>query len=233
MFKIKTLIILVGMAATVALSAAPASAWFSSTQSQGKIKVLNSGEFNYAGQGNVKCPAAEIEAQWHIQKTGPIKLQQEATTEGPHLQIQVKNWGPKCVAEIGTSKIAAGEVKVKECDFQLVQATKGSTTPTGGVVTPCLIVIGALCEVQIPAGMETSSESGKGINVGLSKGLIENKGSNILGKVNAESGGTGGLAGEGIFAESVGKNALCTLKKVTEEATLTGLEGELEGVKAV
>jgi hypothetical protein len=232
MFKIKMLTVLVGMAATFALSAAPASAWFSSTQSQGKIKVISSGEFNYAGQGFVKCPPSEIVAQWHIQKSGPIKVQQGATTEGPHLQIQVKNWGPECEAVVGTTKVAPGEVSVKECDFQLVQV-KGSLSPTGGVVTPCLIKIGALCEIQVPAGMETSSESGKGINVGLSKAKLENKAPNIFGTVNAETGGTGELAGEGIFAESVGKNALCTLKKVTEEAKLTGLEGELEGVKAV
>lgn len=81
--------------------------------------------------------------------------------------------------------------------------------------------------------METSSGSNSGINVGLAKGTIANEGANILGKVNAEEGGTGGLAGKGIFAESVGTNALCTLKKVTEEATLTGLEGKLENIKAV
>jgi hypothetical protein len=231
MFRIKALAILIGMAATFALSAAPASAWFSSTQTQGKVKVISSGEFAYAGQGFIKCPASEIEAQWHIQKKGPIKLQQEVTTEGPHLQIQVKNWGSNCLAEIGTTKVGAGELKIKECGVQLVQV-KGSLSPTGGVVTPCLIKLGSLCEVQVPSGMETSSESDKGINVGLSKGKLENKASNIFGTINVESGGAGGLAGEGIFAESVGKNALCTLKKSTEEATLTGLEFELEGIKA-
>jgi hypothetical protein len=236
MSRLKTLTVLSSVVAMFALSATPASAWFSSTQSQGNAKVITSGVFNYAGQGKVTCPAKEIVAQWHIGKAAPIKVQQEATTEGPHLNLQVKKWGPDCTAEIGTTKIAAGEIEVKECDFQLVQE-KGSFTPTGGVATPCLLKIGKgatpLCEIQVPAGMETSSGSGKGINVGLSKGTLENKGANIFGKINAEEGGTGELAGKAIFAESVGKNALCTLKKVTEESTLTSLEGELEGVKAV
>ncbi|HEY7831712.1 MAG TPA: hypothetical protein VIC06_14210 [Solirubrobacteraceae bacterium] len=240
MQRLKTLSVLTGLLAVLAISATPASAWFKSTTSTGTAKIIVSGEFNYAGQGKIKCPASEIKASWAIQTAGQIKEhqvngKQELATVGPHLNLVVANWGPNCVAEIGTTKIAAGEISVKACELQLVQE-KGSFVATGGVVTPCLVKIGKgvkpLCEIQVPAGMETSAESGKGINVGLSKGTLENKGANIFGKVNAESGGTGQLAGEGIYAQSVGTNALCTLKKVTEEAKLTGVEGELEGVKA-
>lgn len=45
MFRLKTLSFFVGVVATLALSATPASALFSSTQTQGKVTVLASGIF--------------------------------------------------------------------------------------------------------------------------------------------------------------------------------------------
>jgi hypothetical protein len=239
MRQLKALGVLTGLVAVLAISATPASAWFKATTSTGTATVLASGEFKYAGQGTIKCPAKEIVATWAIQTAGQIKEhqingKQELTTFGPHLHIVVTKWGPNCIAEIGTTKIGVGGVIVKPCEFQLVQE-KTSLVATGGVVTPCLVKIGTgspLCEIQVPAGMETSAESGKGINVGLSKIALENKGTNLLGKINATSGGTGQLAGEAVFAQSVGTNPLCTLKKVTEEATLTGVEAEATGVNA-
>jgi hypothetical protein len=240
MQRLKTLSVLVGLLAVLAISATPASAWFKATTSTGTATVLTSGEFKYAKQGTIKCPAKEILAKWAIQTAGQIKEhqvngKQELTTFGPHLNLDVTSWGPNCVAEIGGTKIAAGEIVVSECELQVVQA-KGSFVATGGVVKGCLVKIGKgvkpLCVIQVPAGMETSAESGKGINVGLSKVALENSGTNLLAKVNAETGGTGQLAGEGIFAQSVGTNALCTLKKSTEEATLTGLEDSAAGVHA-
>ena len=232
MQRFKVLSVLAGLVAVLAISATPASAWFKSTTTTGPAKILVSGEFNYAGQGKIKCPASEIKASWAIQSAGQIKEhqvngKQELTTFGPHQNLVVSNWGTNCVAEIGTTKIAAGEIVVKACELQVVQA-KESFVATGGVVTPCLVKIGKgakpLCEIQVPAGMETSAESGKGINVGLSKATLENKGANIFGKINAESGGVGQLAGEGVYAASVGTNSLCTLKRSPKKPSLLALK---------
>jgi hypothetical protein len=241
MIRLKTLSVLVGVLFTLAISATPASAIFVSTNgsTQGVGHALKSGEFKYANQGTVTCEAKTIEGKWQIQTAGQIKEhqvngKQEIAKEGPHLNIQIKNWGT-CTAKIG-----AGEslpAKVKPCELQLVQSEKGSLSATGGVVTPCLIKVGPekpTCEIQVPAGMEKSPESGVGINVGLKSNVLENiKGVGLKGKSAINAGGQGQLAGEGIYAESLSGHSLCTLKPVTEEATLEGLEVEAVGVEAL
>ena len=245
MIRLKTLGVLTGIVATLALSAAPASAWFRSiakpAQSQGTITVISHGVFHYTNQGIVECPTNEIKAQYHIQTKGQLKNhgqevgKQEQTTEGPHLAIQVKEWG-KCESEITGQKNRL-EAKVKECDFQIVQQ-KGSFEATGGIITGCFVKIGPekepLCEIQVPAGMEKQPGSNEGINVGLKEIKLSNVGKNVLAKANING---GGLAQKGertgkIFAYSVGKNALCPLSKHTEEATLEGLEGEANELEA-
>jgi hypothetical protein len=240
MSRLKTLSVLAGIIASLAISVTPAYAVFKSKNgsTQGTGHAILSGSFKYASQGTVECEPKTIEAKWQIQTAGQIKEhqingKQEPTTEGPHLNIQIKNWGT-CKAIISGSTLPAN---VKPCELQLVQTAKGVLTATGGVVTPCIVKAGEptkpTCEIQIPAGIETAAESGVGINVGLKENTLKNTAAGLLGKTNITGGGQGQLAGEGIYAESLAGHSLCPLKPVTEEATLSGLEVEAEGVEEV
>jgi len=228
MSRLKMLSVLSGMIAVLALSAAPAYALWESTNgsTRGTVHVLTPGEFTYETGASVKCPnAAEIKAQWILEGAGQIKEQQKATTKGPHLQLQVKSWG-KCEATVKGTTVAA---TVGECDFRLVQQA-GVFTATGGVSTmPCVIKT-SICLIQVPVGMEKSQNSGTGINVGLKTVELSNVGSNQLDKAKITEGGEGQL-GTGIFAQSSG--AFCPLAASSGTGTLTGLEFEAEGVKAV
>ena len=94
MSRLKTLSVLVGTLAMLALSAVPASAIWESNNGQttGNVNVLKTGLFSYGRGAVFKCPsAAEVKAQWQIQGAGQIKGQQKITTQGPHLQFQVKS----------------------------------------------------------------------------------------------------------------------------------------------
>jgi len=230
MHRLKILSVLAGTIAMLALSATSASAtWTSnSTQTTGTISVQKAGAFTISGN-TLKCVASEIKAQWQIQGAGQIKEQQKITTSGPHLQVQVKNWGANClINEIAPTTIS-------ECDFQLVQQA-GSLTATAGISKqPCTIKIpAASCTIQIPTGIEAPQGSGKGINIGLKGVTLTNSGTNQIDNAEITSGGQGQLAGEAIFAQAPGAGcASLGLAASTEEATLTGLEFTAEGVKAV
>jgi hypothetical protein len=235
MSRLKTLSVLGGILAGIALSAASASAiWVSNNGStRGIVAVKVPGQFNYAGQGTVKCPAVGIISQWVIEGSGQLKQQRKVTTSGPNLLLQVKSWGSGCEASVGVVNNIK-PVSISECNFLITQQA-ASLEPVFATVSGCLIKVGTgappLCEIQIPAGME-SPTSGRGINVGLKKTELKNETGDVFGKLNIATGGEGQRPGEGIFAESVGSNALCTLKPVTEEATLTGYEIEFSGIKA-
>jgi len=230
MTRLKILSVLAGTLAMLALSAAPSSAIWESNNGQttGTVKILKTGEFTYAKGATVKCPnIAEVKAQWQIQGAGQIKEQQKITTKGPHLQIQVKEWG-KCEATVGTNKLPA---KVGECDFQLVQQA-GVFKATGGVSKQPCVIKAEPCQIQVPIGMEKTQNSGTGINVGLKEVVLSNVGKNQLDVANVTSGGEGQL-GEGIFAQSTSGNPLCPLAASSGTGSLTGLEFEAEEVKAV
>lgn len=228
MFRLKTLSVLAGMVAVLAVSAAPASAWFYATGQQwkGQVTITNAGVFSYgegANRAEVKCVASEIKAQWSIQTKGQIKIHEKEekqlqTKFGPHLHIQVKDWGKGCTAKIGAKGEALAAV-VKPCELQGVDPQKGVATATGGVATECVIKGGG-CEIHVPAGMEKEAGSGTGINVGLKEIEVENKENNLFGKINIT----------GIRAEKQPNTPLCPLLSKSEEASLKGVEGELLGV---
>ena len=202
---------------------------FESKQDEGNDKILKFGELKVAG-AVVTCAASEIKGQWHIATNAQIKQTQKEATKGLDLLLQVKNWG-KCSAKIGKEAFGA---EIKECDIRIVQVE--SEIGYGGVVSPCFVKIGtegkeALCELQIPAGMETEAESDEGINVGLKEATF-NKTAPLILKVNLATGGLGGAEGEGIFVQQIGKHLLCPVLKTTEEAELVGMEVEAEGVES-
>src|SRR6202140_3225595 len=231
MSRLKTLSVIAGIFAMLALSAAPASAIWESNNGQttGTVKILKTGEFTYStGGATVKCPnAAEIKVQWQIQGAGQIKEQQKITTKGPHLQLQVKSWG-KCEAIVGTTKLPA---TVSECAFQLVQQA-GVMKATGGVSKRPCVIKAEPCQIQVPIGMEKTQNSGTGINVGLKEIELANVGKNQLDKVKITEGGEA-QGGKGVFAQSTSGNPLCPLAGSSATGTLTGLEFEAEEVKAV
>jgi hypothetical protein len=227
--KLRALGVLAGFIAALAVTAAPASAWFYAPGQQwkGPVKITNSGIFAYGEATNkaeVKCVAKEIEGLWSIQTKGQIKDhenqetgKQVQTKWGPHLTIQIKTWGSGCKAKIGgASEIAA---EVKPCRLQAVDPQKGSTTATGGVETECVIKAGN-CELHVPAGMEKEPGSGEGINVGLHEIKFENSGNNLLGKINVT----------GVHAEKQPNTPGCPLLSGAHNASLSEVEGTLEGV---
>lgn len=229
--RLKTLSVLAGSIAMLALSATTASAEFRSTltpaQSQGNITVLKESAVTDEGV-TAKCPPAEIVGQYHIQKKGQIKQQQTATTEGPHLQIQIKSWGKGCEAELLKSKVP---VEIKPCGFQAVQ--RQTTEATGGVSEACLIKVGGekpICELQLPVGMETAKASNQGINVGLKEIKLSNNGGNLL-STGVLSGGGRGQLGEKGFVVQIPGHPLCPIK-TNENGEISGGEGEAIGVNA-
>ena len=229
MLKIKALGVFVGIVTALVLSAAPAVAEFQSTQKQGIGHVVVAGEFKIPTVGKTTCVATEIEGQWHIQTKGQIKAQLAETTKGPNLEVQVKNWGTKCLTETtGGSKIPT---TVKPCALRLTQLQ--TTEATGGVKTPCLITLkegAGECNIQVPAGMETAAESGQGINVGLKEIKLTNetKGS-LIAKVNIKKGGVQ-QKGEGVFFGTSGKTICAVGSAGTAE--LVGMEVEGENLSA-
>lgn len=231
MFRFKTLSVLAGLVAVLAISATPASAWWKSTQTQGTVKVIEPGAFT-DGTAIITCPKEEVKVQWSIQAAAQIKAAQTRVTEGPHLSMQVK-WGNKeydCLTKIAGSET---ETNVTACELQLAQA-KTSLIATGGVVTPCTIKIGkgsALCELLVPTGMEKSANSNEGINVGLTETTLSNVGANQLDKVNTEKGGAGQL-GTGVRVNQIPGHTNCAVA-TNEKGALTGLEIEAENVKAI
>jgi hypothetical protein len=239
--RLKTLSLLAGFIAVLAVSATPASAWWKSTlgQTQGPVHFVAPGKFVDKG-ATFECPLNELKAQWYLQTKGQIKEhqkngKQEPTTEGPHLNIQIK-WGNKAfdckTKAAGVENVA---MNITACELQLVQQ-KGSLTATAGVVTPCLITVGEgaspLCALQIPAGMETQSGSNEGINVGLTTTVLENRLENQFDKGTINAGGKGSAPGEGIHVVQQGTHSLCPVA-TNEEAELLGLELEAEKVNAV
>jgi hypothetical protein len=240
----KTLSVVVGLVAMLAISATPASAWWRSTakpaQTQGTIAVTAHGALT-DGSAVIECPTNEIKAQWYLQTKGQIKEhqkngKQEPTTEGPHLNIQIK-WGNKtfnCKTKAtGIENIATN---VSACELQLVQQ-KGVLAATGGVVTTCVVTIGEgakpLCVLAAVAGMEKQAGSNEGINVGLTTTVLENKlETNQFDKVEVEAGGKGQLGGGGIYLSQQGTNALCPVS-TNESGHLKGLEFEAEKIIAI
>lgn len=231
MSRLKTLSVLAGIIAALAVSAAPASAWWESNSqaNEGKGVVNVSGEFvdvTGGGTAAVKCPANEIEATWSIQTKGEIKVhnkeeKQLKTKAGPHLHFNVLKWGTMCKAKIAET---TAQAHVSPCELQLVQPQKGteSQTATAGVVTACRVEA-ANCTIIVPPGMEKQQGSNEGINVGLKEVTLENvKGTgNQVDKVEVK----------GIRAEKQA-NAGCPLTTLGT-ASLVGMEFTVEGAKLI
>jgi hypothetical protein len=221
-------VVLTGMIAVLAVSAAPASAWWEATGKQwkGSVNVIKSGEFVTEGavKATVVCPENEINAKWSIQTKGQIKIHEKAekqlqTKTGPHLNFQIK-WGKACTTALGADKVP---VIVKDCELQLVQNPR-SFTATVGVVKECVLKF-SVCEIIVPAGMETEPQSNKGHNVGLEAVSLVNVGvgePNQLDKINVEN----------IQLYKPSNTPLCPVA-TNAIAKLIGAEWEVIGARAI
>jgi hypothetical protein len=228
MLRLKMLLGLVGIFATLALSATPALAeWQAKGQWKGVVKVTNAGELisgSGATEGVVKCQANEIEAQWSIQTKGPISEhekqgKQVQTKTGPHLWIKVTKWGSNCTAAAGATKLPA---TIKPCELQLVQV-KGALTATAGIASECIITA-APCEIKIPQASETVLGSNTGTNVGLKEVSLKNT-SNSEGTKQDDKGNVEGIS-------TVVSGTGCPFLGNTT-ASLKGFEFKIENVAAI
>jgi hypothetical protein len=147
MTKFKTLMGLALMVAVLAVSAAPASALWSSTLGKleaGQTKAPKGGSFT-SGLGSISCEGGG--AFWKIRKA---ESKQEETLKGGHLNFLVETyptgkaghkWGEKCTATSGTiEEISACELQLEQKAGQLtnLKSTMVSTSCTAKA-NGCLI----------------------------------------------------------------------------------------------
>lgn len=182
MFKVKLLAGLAVGIAVMAMSAAPAGAWYRSlNQNKTQGPVTFGKTFFASGAAKVSCESAK--GEWHIQTKGQWweheqNGKQLKTTNGPHLYIKIYQWNT-CKAEVLAMKVPA---KVTECIFQLVQEQKGNpATSTVDIASECVITIPVsekiVCLIKVTPGNHS----------GENEGLKEVKGENSTGTQSVNS----------------------------------------------
>ncbi len=135
MLRLKALIGLATMLGLLAVAAAPASAWWESTNGTthgpSQLKEGSSAEFEIAkGTPILKCTT--VPDEWKIRKS---ETSQEPVLLGGHLNITSK-WEGCSVTVLGIKV----PVTVSGCELQMEQV-KGALTATGSVISTCVIVI--------------------------------------------------------------------------------------------
>ncbi len=186
MLKFKLLAGVAASLAILALSAAPAGAWFASLngKSQGPAKIVSTTTLTVGANAKVSCETAE--GEWHLQTKGQFKLHekggnQEPTTKGPHLYIKISKWN-KCKATV--LGVSVSGVTVSPCEFQLEQPTKGVNKSTATVITACVITVPLKptpCTITVFAANEST-----GLNDFLEKVVGENSGKNVVAEAKVE-----------------------------------------------
>jgi hypothetical protein len=176
MVKIRPLAVLTAVLALMAMSAAPAGAWFKSRNQAKTTGLITLGKTSLeAGGAKATCETAA--GEWSIQTKGPmqehqvvnlqnpVNSKQVKTTFGPHLYIKISQWN-NCKAEATLMKVPA---TVESCSFQLIQNEKGSLTAEASTLGEC-VVKSSLCTINVAAGNEQT-----GVNVFLKeiKGVNE------------------------------------------------------------
>jgi hypothetical protein len=175
MFRAKLLAVIVGMLATLAVTAVPAFAEFESTTGKG-TGAGKSGPLVLEGGGaTLECTSAE--------GTGTIMTgtHGKEALKGPVLQLKTTVWNG-CKAK--SKEFSNLTPKVKACALNLTQAA-GETKAKGSVPTECTVATTVLfltCTIHVPAEKETEK-----VNFGLEKNALENSGSNLI--ITAEDSG--------------------------------------------
>jgi hypothetical protein len=153
MFRAKLLAIIVGMLATLAVTAAPAFAEFESTTTKGQVKV---GAITIEGGGaTLTCTSAE--GTWTILSGG------KANTKGKNEQLFFEKYAG---CKTKSSFIKEAKPTVSPCTLELEQAA-GESKAIGAIVGTCKIEVKVL-------GTCTITAEGKG----LKENTLANVGSN-------------------------------------------------------
>lgn len=193
MIRVKLLAVIVGMVATLAVTAVPAFAEFSSNSSATKGAGKSGAVVLEGGGATLECTSGE--GEWTVLSGGV------AATQGDNLQLDIKTW-TGCKAKTGIVKGVTANVKA--CTLELEQAA-GEKTAKGSTVTECTVEVKVLgtCIISVPAGQK-----------GLVKNELENVGENLV--VKAEDAGiTSEPKGSGCIGISKTTNA-------KEKAVVTG-----------
>jgi hypothetical protein len=185
MTRLKVLMGLTLGVALIAVSAAPAGAWFKSrnqAKTQGLVSITGTTTLE-TGAAVVSCATAsgewkiQTKGEWQeheVKKPNPEESKQVKTTFGPHLNIKIYQWNT-CKSKV--TGVEAKATKVSECSFQLEQPQKGVNTATATVIAPCVITatVGtSICEITVTPGNK------EGVNEGLEKVTGVNSGQNLL-----------------------------------------------------
>jgi len=214
--------------ALVTMTTSALAEWESATNAtSGAIKVLQGGSFNATFGGvpiSLRCQAKSIGAGWQIRSSGKLfeitkGPGQHLTKRGPHDQLVITNWGS---GKNGNSTCTAETLGLKEgfevapCILQLHQKASELKEIPGDQITECLVkAIG--CEIKIPpVTRETKTE-----NWQLLGTTLANIGSNQIAKANI------------IGIKATASGGSCLLPGTTTNASLTELEWEQVGMKAV
>jgi hypothetical protein len=206
MIRAKMLTVLVGMIATLAVSAAPAFAEFESTTGKATGAGKSGPVVLEGGGATLECSSAE--------GTGTVLSKQGAEAlKGPILALNTTTW-IGCKAK--SKEIKEVTPKVKACNLHLVQAA-GVSQAKGSVASECTVetkVLFFTCVIHV-----TAEKVAPVVNFNLETNNLENVGANLVIKA-ADSGVTTTTTGvcPGITGSKEGK----------QKATVTG-----EGVKWV
>ncbi len=203
MLRTKMLAIFVGMIATLAVTAIPASAEFQSTNGKATGPGKSGPVVLEGGGATLECSSAEGK--------GTIEnAEGKEQLKGTTLALDTEKWNG-CKAKTGSQK----ELKptVSACTLKLKQAA-GEGKAKGSVASPCTIKTTVLffsCTITVVEEKESEK-----INVGLEKNVLENSGNNLIIKAE-DSGITTTVSGSGCSIGGVSAS-----KENKQKATVTG-----------
>lgn len=206
MQRIKTGLIVSGMLAIMALSAAPAFAQFEAEkQLQGTVsntEIIHGGEFVYEApnKGIVKCPPKSPTIRWYLQ------------SKSSSVQQYKIEWGSECEAEIAGNLLKA---KITPSQLEVKSPGTGKDVYTGLLGSNRLAteIVTSICTIKVPAG---------GSNENLKETTQESSSLTSfeeLVKVNTT----------GIHAEKPPKTPGCPLVASSSTGELKGVEFKLKG----
>lgn len=173
MFRAKLLTVIVGMLATLAVTAVPAFAEFKSTSGKPTGNGKSGPLVLEGGGATLECTSASGTGTILSGAGGKEQL------KGPVLQLKTTTWNG-CKAK--TKGIKEATPKVKACVLNLTQAA-GGTKAKGSVVTECTVsttVLFITCTIHVPPGNGTENSE-------LLTNTLENSGNNLI--ITAEDSG--------------------------------------------
>ncbi len=209
MFRLKVGLVLAGLLAIMAASAAPAFALFeaeSQAKLSGQVKtaaITKGGEFVYtSGTGEVvKCEPKGVGIEWKL-----------ASVKSPAQQYQIK-WGPFCTLKVGANTLPA---EVSESELLVESPASGSDTYKELAGTALnnteLKIEKELCVIKVPAasnkGLKGTTQTSPSLTSFEESVLVETK---------------------GVTAEEKSKGVGCSLASKSTTGELTGVEFNLSG----